>query len=108
MIFIVEGPRDALSMLQIGIPACAIIGAKIWSKLKEEIIASAEPNRVALLFDNDKAGRKGAQYLIKISGSNLPLKNILLPRKEKIKRKIDPADLSVKNKRKIYKFALDL
>ena len=37
-LFIVEGSRDALKLIDYGIPALAILGAKMWSKEKRNII----------------------------------------------------------------------
>jgi len=54
----VEGPRDALRCLQMGIPAVAVLGSANWSELKAELIASLGIEQILTAFDGDKAGNK--------------------------------------------------
>lgn len=53
---LVEGPRDALNMIQYGFPALAILGSHNWSKLKHGLIELLNPSMLVLAFDNDEAG----------------------------------------------------
>lgn len=63
IIFIVEGPRDAMRLLELGIPAVSIIGSKNWSKAKKELLLTCEPDLVCSLFDNDDAGRQAGRQV---------------------------------------------
>lgn len=56
---LVEGPRDALRLLSLGIPAVSIIGARNWSDAKRKIISrliEQQGVKIILAFDGDKAG----------------------------------------------------
>ena len=105
ILFLVEGPRDALSLLQTGIPACATVGTNTWDKRRQDAIASVDPERICLLFDNDDAGRDASQKIMTDSRYQLPLHNICLPSKETLGFKMDPADLDKKAHRYLYRLA---
>lgn len=60
---ICEGAIDALSLLAIGIKACAIGGAGTQSKLINAINAHAVKPNVIICFDNDDAGKDAAAKL---------------------------------------------
>lgn len=53
---LVEGPRDALRLMSIGIPAIAILGTQSWSKRKSRMIELTGARRVVLCMDGDDAG----------------------------------------------------
>ena len=53
---LVEGPRDALRLLSLGIPAIAILGTQSWSKRKSNLIELSGAENVILCFDGDDAG----------------------------------------------------
>ncbi len=55
-VVLVEGPRDALRLLQEGIPALAILGTQSWSKVKTRSLELLGVERVILCFDGDSAG----------------------------------------------------
>lgn len=55
-IAIVEGPRDALNLIQYGFPALAILGSKNWSDLKCSMVTLLNPKYIVLALDNDEAG----------------------------------------------------
>lgn len=56
MLALVEGPRDALNLIQGGIPALAILGSKNWSNVKKNYIELLDPNILIYAFDEDEAG----------------------------------------------------
>jgi len=60
---LVEGPRDALRLLDEGIPACAILGTQSWSEKKSMLIALADVSRVIVITDSDRAGDKARDLL---------------------------------------------
>jgi len=53
---LVEGPRDALRLMSLGIPAIAILGTQSWSKRKSRMIELTGARRVVLCMDGDDAG----------------------------------------------------
>jgi 5S rRNA maturation endonuclease (ribonuclease M5) len=56
-VVLVEGPTDALRLLNYGIPALAILGTGTWSKYKRTLLIRKGVKNVILCFDGDKAGR---------------------------------------------------
>lgn len=55
-VILVEGPRDALRLLKLGIPALAILGSQNFSLSKVIYLKSLDIDIVYALPDNDKAG----------------------------------------------------
>jgi DNA primase len=55
---LVEGPRDALRLIQMGIPACSILGTHSWSDNKRRLLEFAGVTRLITMFDGDEAGYK--------------------------------------------------
>lgn len=62
-IVLVEGPRDALRLLRLGIPALSILGTNNWSQQKLELLLTLEPDRVILMMDADSAGVKAQKAI---------------------------------------------
>jgi 5S rRNA maturation endonuclease (ribonuclease M5) len=59
IIFLVEGPRDALRLLSFGIPALSILGGKtVWRKIKAVLLMELDPRVIVLAFDPDKIGQQ--------------------------------------------------
>jgi hypothetical protein len=59
VIFLVEGPRDALNLLQHGLLALAILGGTtVYRNIKMDLLMSLEPDLVCLAFDPDKIGQQ--------------------------------------------------
>ena len=67
---LVEGPRDALRLISLGIPAIAILGTQSWSKRKATLMELTGAKNVVLCFDGDCAGLK-AEALVTPSLSRL-------------------------------------
>ena len=62
-VVLVEGPRDALRLLSMGIPAMAILGTQSWSEAKSRVLELGGVDTVVLFMDGDKAGRKAIKML---------------------------------------------
>lgn len=102
ILFIVEGPRDALRLLQMGIPAVAILGAKNWSKNKVNLVLDLNPKRVCILFDNDTPGRRASRKIYGTLKRVVPTRRIKLPHKDKIGKELDPANLPSRSIKRIW------
>lgn len=104
ILFLVEGPRDALNLLQYGIPTVSILGGKtVWSKHKAELVLEAEPKLVVLAFDPDEVGRAVTQLAYDAIGkyakvSKLKLGMTIIDGK---KEKEDPGNLSIQRIKRI-------
>lgn len=93
---IVEGPRDALNLIQHGLPALATLGASKWNqKLVDLILFGLEPKLILLGFDPDEAGRLATKRV------KTAFKNLLPIKKIKMDKDIDPAKLTKKQINKI-------
>lgn len=57
---LVEGPRDALNLIQYGISALAILGCTNWSSKCIPLLLALFPNatKLIIMMDNDEAGQK--------------------------------------------------
>lgn len=55
-VLLVEGPRDALRLLQMGIPAMCILGTQSFGKNKAKLLEISGVEKVVLFFDGDQAG----------------------------------------------------
>lgn len=62
-IVLVEGPRDALRLLQAGIPAMCILGTQSWTKNKSKLLELADVNHVILMMDGDCAGKAAVDFI---------------------------------------------
>lgn len=62
-IVLVEGQRDALRLISMGIPAMCILGTQSWSDTKAKILELAGVTRLILLFDGDCAGKEATKLL---------------------------------------------
>lgn len=62
-IVLVEGPRDALRLIKMGIPALSILGTHSWSTSKIRLLEFAGVERVVLLMDGDKAGANATKLI---------------------------------------------
>lgn len=68
-IYFVEGPTDAISMVQNGFPAVSTnSGTHCW--VDSWLAYFTHVKRIYILFDNDKAGHSGATFMAKKLGEN--------------------------------------
>ena len=92
-VVLVEGPRDALRLLRMGIPAIAVLGANTIGKVKALLVESLDV-QVYVITDNDSGGDKLWENL-KSKLTKAKLKRLRLPR-EKDKEgkliKMDPCN----------------
>jgi hypothetical protein len=58
VLFIGEGPRDALNPLQYDLPTVILLGGvTVWSQAKADLILSLEPDLIVMGFDPDEIGK---------------------------------------------------
>lgn len=62
-IVLVEGQRDALRLLEMGIPAMCILGTQSWSQQKAQHLESAGVEQLILFMDGDCAGIKATKLI---------------------------------------------
>jgi len=62
-IVVVEGPRDALRLIHMNIPAVSMLGTHSWTDLKSRMLELCGVERVVLLLDGDDAGKKATRFL---------------------------------------------
>lgn len=60
---LVEGPRDALRLLQYGIPAMCILGTHSWTDNKSKLLELGGVDNVLLFMDGDCAGKQASKLL---------------------------------------------
>lgn len=102
IVALVEGPRDALNLLQGGYPALAILGSKNWSNVKRDLILMLDPDLIVLAFDNDEAGQSA---FVTVQESFKDVTNMI---KLDFKEGQDPGDLTLDEIHKYYKKSLNL
>lgn len=102
IVALVEGPRDALNLLQGGFPALAILGSKNWSTYKAELVTALDPDLIVLAFDNDNAGISATES---VSESFKDYTNVI---QLTFKEGQDPGDLTLEEIQKYYKKVLKL
>jgi 5S rRNA maturation endonuclease (ribonuclease M5) len=86
-VVLVEGPRDALRLLQLKIPALAILGANNFTEHKAVLVSALDPTKVYVLPDNDQGGDKMAKLVIPILKPHVPVRRVALPASQE---KMDP------------------
>jgi hypothetical protein len=63
ILILVEGPRDAIRLAMMGLPAVAILGTKSWSDSKRRLIELSGITDVILAFDGDEAGEHATKLV---------------------------------------------
>lgn len=109
---IVEGPRDALRLVSMGIPALAMLGATSMSDIKAMLIANLNIEVAYIISDNDSGGdvmwRTAKKFLRKTD--QVKVTRIKLPKTYDSKGeliKIDPGNMSQDIADKIIKIFKD-
>lgn len=96
---LVEGPRDALKLIQQGIPAVAILGTKNWSREKMEILQNNGFERFVICMDSDFPGRLASRRIRRMMQHKVKFTDYtqrLRAHAEKTGKDIDPATLTPK------------
>ena len=62
-VILCEGPRDAMRLCAVGLPALAILGVHTWSTRKIEMLSLLGVTTVFIVMDADTAGREGEKLL---------------------------------------------
>lgn len=62
-IVLVEGPRDALRLILLGIPAVSMLGTHSWTDTKSRMLELCDVERVVLMMDGDEAGKRATRFL---------------------------------------------
>lgn len=87
-VLVVEGPRDALTLVQAGIPALATIGSyTAWTEQKARLVLDLEPDLIVLAFDGDEIGQLATKVAARSFRGHARLRKLDFPEDE------DPADL---------------
>lgn len=108
-VILVEGPRDALSLIQLGYPAVSILGSKSFGKEKAMLLLKMK-RKIFIFMDGDKAGVSATNLVANVYkellGDNfkskvsayLPIKRAMLlkgiTKEDASKLAIDPASMS--------------
>jgi 5S rRNA maturation endonuclease (ribonuclease M5) len=61
---LVEGPRDALRLVQYGIPAVCILGTQSWTATKNKLLELAGIEKLIIMMDGDCAGIEATEMLV--------------------------------------------
>lgn len=77
-VFVCEGNFDALKMWQNGYPSIALFGAGT-SKSQIELLNSTEIRNYILMYDNDIAGRHGAERFKKFIRKDVFITDVIMP-----------------------------
>ena len=77
-LLLVEGPYDALRMIQEGFYAVSMLGAGSWSEDKKLLLVS-KASHVIILFDGDSTGYEKSLKVYKDLKDYIPTKRLLLP-----------------------------
>jgi hypothetical protein len=101
ILVLAEGPRDALRLISLGIPAVAILGTHSWSVTKTKMLELSGVDTVVLMFDGDAAGRKATALVSKEVGIHLNVKKFLLPLGEDLDPGNVPLEYITKLKRRL-------
>ena len=98
-VVLVEGPRDWLRLIKNKIPACAILGSKMFSEKKLILLMGLGIEKIFSFPDNDSSGRGMAKLIGEVCGNLIEHEYLELPRKRDDKGnliKLDPDNCSQK------------
>lgn len=98
ILWVVEGPRDCLSLLDKGCSAVALLGSAVTSE-KIKLITSLDPDIILIATDSDEAGNKASESIKHNLKGKIPCKRI------QMESGTDPADLTLKQVRYVERYA---
>jgi Toprim domain/CHC2 zinc finger len=64
VLVLVEGPRDALRLINKGLPAIAVLGTQSWSPVKSRMLELSGASHIILMMDGDCAGKKAEELIL--------------------------------------------
>lgn len=106
MLALVEGPRDALRLIDNGIPALAILGTSQWSEDKRlDVAALCHEHRAGLLLlmDGDDAGIKARREIVASYRGDASSPRVRTIKLEDYGEDLDPGNIPERMLRKIAK-----
>lgn len=95
-IILVEGPRDALRLISLGLPALAVLGSNSLTEKKMLLVGSllGDEGKIYVMSDSDRAGKQMYQTVKKLAYGIHETKRILMPNEKdsvtKKQKKYDP------------------
>lgn len=81
-VVLVEGPRDWLRLVLNKIPACAILGSKMFSEKKLMLLMGLGIKKIYTLADNDKSGSGMVTIIEQMCRGMIDFEELKLPRKK--------------------------
>ena len=78
-LYLVEGPRDALNLIQHGLDAIALLGSQSWSEEKKQKLLRLSPYRLINALDPDIAGEKARKKINSDLAGYLNIFNLRFP-----------------------------
>ena len=100
LIYVTEGPLDAMWLDQAGYPAVALLGAYM-SKAQAALLQDFSVGEVVLCFDNDEAGQIGLNKALTVLGEGVRVSYVKIPEPYKDVqdiRKCDTLDMVLKDR----------
>lgn len=91
-IVLVEGPRDWLRLALNKIPACAILGSKMFSEKKLMLLMGLGVKKIYTLADNDKSGSGMVNIIEGFCRGKIDFEELKLPRRKDDEGKLIPCD----------------
>ena len=98
---ITEGSLDAMWLNQLGYQAVALLGMQM-SSVQEQLILQLPSKEIILALDNDEAGKKGRDYILKRLQGRINISYLKLPMGYKDVQDIKKRDIikeTIKNRR---------
>lgn len=92
LIYVTEGPLDAMWLDQAGYPAVALLGAYM-SRAQADLLQEFSVGEVVLCFDNDEAGQIGLGKALTVLGEGVRVSYVKIPEPYKDVQDIRKSDI---------------
>ena len=92
LMYVTEGPLDAMWLDQCGYPAVALLGAYL-SKPQANLLQDLAVGEVVLCFDNDEAGQIGLEKALTVLGNGVRVSYVTIPEPYKDVQDIRSSDI---------------
>ncbi len=97
---LVEGPVDALKLVDNGVPALATFGTGGWGESKLAVVISLQPDHVYVCMDNDSAGRRAQRAIVRdLRRAGVQATGLKLPKDVKDPGKLRKSQISAIKRR---------